>query len=89
MLTLTTLGTLAGAVAAVTAAVAVGCRFWPAFGSPLSILVIAQGIVLLDGLETQRVSGGHVLLWVINGIVVAAAVLGVRNGVTTWMKKPR
>lgn len=87
MLTLTTLGTLAGAVAAVTAAVAVGRRIWAGFGSPLSVLIMAQGVVFADGLTTEPISLSRVILWVINGVVVAAAVRGVRQGAALWIRK--
>ncbi len=87
MLTLSTLGTLAGAVAAVTAVVAIGRRLWAGIGSALSVAVIAQCVVIADGLATQPASFPNVMLWVINGLVVGAAVLGVRKGATSWIQK--
>ncbi len=89
MLTLHTLGTFAGVVAAVTAATAVGRRVWAGFASPLSIMLMAEVVVIADGLATERLSFVDGMLWVINGIVVAAAVLGVRNGAALWMPKPQ
>ena len=89
MLTLQALGTFAGAVAAVTAATAIGRRVWVGLGTPVSIIVIAEVVVIADGLATEALSWADAMVWIINGVVVAAAVLGVRNGATTLLQKPQ
>lgn len=86
MLTLQTLGTLAGAVTAVTAVLEVGRRLSANFVSPLSTLLVAQAVVITDGLATESLSFGNVTLWIINGILVAAAASGIRKGVTSWIQ---
>ena len=81
MLTLTNFLTVAGATGITVAVVSLIHALWPSGPEPWLTWAVAEIIVFLGGLLSESLTILHVVLFFVNGMVVASTALGGRAGI--------
>jgi hypothetical protein len=76
MLTWADIGTMAGAVAIVHAALYLGQRIWPHLPTTTFAIIMAEAVTWGYGASTEGWAWTAVFLWVVNGLLVATVALG-------------